>query len=815
MRLLAAAIAMTVPLVGLLTWLSINSAGPLGNDYVFAQRDVARVSLAEAALQADVLQARAGLLRDYDPIVVAMNELGEAARELHTQAMVLPQDTNELDGIERLVARDEGAVEQFKTDNALLQNSLSSFDVLDTQLAAAAEPAAVTQKVVALGNAVFHLNRSPSADSRQLMQQQLTALSAQLAVHGDVQNGDLRLLLLHAQMLARLLPAVDNDLRSILAISTFAPRQVIRQSQDARRLAEEQRAQHFRIAFYATAMALVLILARVAAQWRSYRHNLRRRSIAEVKISAISAQLAAAPLEAFAPALGSALGQLGTLLDADRAYLLLRGVQPDFLAWSSEEGKMENDLSALRSLPLPGGKTRVLQVAQLPDGPFRDAVLAMRPTGWYGICLRLDKRRAGLFVFETCSPARSWPAIGFGLAQVAAEVLQGAILGHAAARQRAALEVRIDRSRRMEAIGTFTSGIAHNFNNVLGAIQGHAEMAAEQPALPGAALRNIIEIQRAGQRAQDLIANILSFGTRKSAQHQIVAVDTLLAEALALIRVLIPADIELVIEPSAPGARVRGDLAQLQQVLVNLAKNAAQAMQGAGRLTVSVDQQQPSQALTLSHGRVAPGRYVRLRVADTGAGMSAETLANIFRPFFTTKPAGTGLGLATIREIVQDHQGILDVRTAPGQGSVFSVWLAAIGPIDETSRTVSNVAKTILLFAPDRASVMHDEDVLAALGYEPSGFHEPARLLEEAARAPERFDAIIADCVRIDDDLVQIMMRLRRLLPTLPMVLITNDAIDLRAPIFADLGLSGVLQRPLRSGSATELLEGLIDQEFG
>jgi len=296
------------------------------------------------------------------------------------------------------------------------------------------------------------------------------------------------------------------------------------------------------------------------------------------------------------------------------------------------------------------GLLDVPTVASLGAGDFRAQLLAADNAGWCGVVLHHDTHRVGLLAFDRIRAATPWPRGGAGTVRMAGEVVSHALQRRHTALERIELESRLSRARRLEAVGTFASGIAHNFNKVIGAILGHAEMAADnaRPGTPSA--HHAKEIHRAAERAQELVGRILEFGTRSSAQHRILSVDVLLEETISMLRVLLPDEVELTVTSQAPSRLVRGDAVQLHQVLLNLIRNAAQAMEAGGRITVQIDVRQVPAAQASVHDVPPPGEYIRFCVMDTGAGMDAATLAHIFQPFFTTRPAGTGLGLATVRE---------------------------------------------------------------------------------------------------------------------------------------------------------------------
>src|SRR5215467_7090743 len=177
----------------------------------------------------------------------------------------------------------------------------------------------------------------------------------------------------------------------------------------------------------------------------------------------------------------------------------------------------------------------------------------------------------------------------------------------------------------METVGALASGIAHNFNNIVGAILGYTEMAEAQQASDSQLARNLGEIRRAGERARDLVDQILAFGARRDVRRTPVSVKGLVAETSSLLQASLPSRIELVIHEVPDAAVVSGELGQLQQVILNLCSNAAQAMEQVGCVEIETVLREITGAQSLTHGDLAPGRHVRIAVSDTGCGIDEAT----------------------------------------------------------------------------------------------------------------------------------------------------------------------------------------------
>jgi PAS domain S-box-containing protein len=234
---------------------------------------------------------------------------------------------------------------------------------------------------------------------------------------------------------------------------------------------------------------------------------------------------------------------------------------------------------------------------------------------------------------------------------------------HQAELARRALEAQLRESQKMQAIGTLAGGIAHDFNNIVAGILGNAALVRQDLPAQHPALASLEQIQRAGLRARNLVRQILSFSRREAPRRVVLPLRPVVEESLALLRATAPAGVAIAERLTEEPLLVEADPTQIQQVLMNLCMNAWQALPvGGGRVEVGLDRE--------------PG-IAHLWVGDSGSGMDAATLERIFDPFFTTKPAGsgTGLGLAVVHGIMLAHQGRIEVRSSPGEGSVFHLRL--------------------------------------------------------------------------------------------------------------------------------------------
>jgi two-component system cell cycle sensor histidine kinase/response regulator CckA len=289
-----------------------------------------------------------------------------------------------------------------------------------------------------------------------------------------------------------------------------------------------------------------------------------------------------------------------------------------------------------------------------------------------------------------------------------------------------AAEERANQSERMASLGQLAGGVAHDFNNLLGIILNYTAFAAEPGADPAGIQADLEQVRTAAERAVGLTSQLLTFTRQDPVRPETLDVNASLAEAQAMLSRTIGEHITLIVVPSPVPLTIYADAGHLQQILVNLAINARDAMPDGGTLvieakTAELDDDQPNLEPT-----PAPGRYVRLLVSDTGTGMSGETIAHIFEPFFTTKPKdkGTGLGLATVYGIIIAAGGSVNVYSEPGLGTTFRVYFPLVGASDDPAAREPDVAEvarghgqTVLVVEDEPALAQSVARILTAGGY--------------------------------------------------------------------------------------------------
>ncbi|HXY19387.1 MAG TPA: ATP-binding protein [Gemmatimonadales bacterium] len=315
-------------------------------------------------------------------------------------------------------------------------------------------------------------------------------------------------------------------------------------------------------------------------------------------------------------------------------------------------------------------------------------------------------------------------------------------------------EQQMRQAEKMEALSQLAGGMAHDFNNLLTTILTTADLIGSELIGDSTVLSDLEAIKAASRRGSELIRKLLAFARRQRLDLQPVVLDALLQDTAPVLRRLLPADIELQVEVDEPGCAARADPVAVEQILINLATNARDAMPGGGTLTISASREELSAAACAAHGWGTPGRYAVLSVADTGVGMDRETQRHLFEPFFTTKAvdAGTGLGLAMVYGLVRQHDGFVDVRSTPGSGTTVRVLLPEA---ERAARRASPEAGTAQLRGTETILLAEDEDalrraakrVLEKHGYRVLEAANGAEALDLFGRHEQEIALLVADVV--------------------------------------------------------------------
>jgi signal transduction histidine kinase/ActR/RegA family two-component response regulator len=808
-----------------LTYLLLRGAAPDAALHERRLRAIDALILNQAALHRDVLRASHGLLLNYDPLVAAVTQLRKVAEELRgpgaASGPLMDHIVSELDEQEMLV-------EDFKSAHALLQNSLTYFGHLSSGLGSPTSEAGQTV-AMAVGRLANHMFRFVGGASNDAERAEVAALLDRLSTLDAPAplRQDIDVLRAHGALILRTLPAVDGILEHLLATRISERARALQDLFIEEHGRAETLAWVFRILLYLASVLLLLYLSLLYVRLRANARTLKARSDFEHLISGISAQLIDTPLDRTGQGVRQGLEQLGRHTGVDRAYLILHGADDGMDAashsWCREgsdaPGGWPDGALAIGSTWSPKGYERhgcidVPSVQALPRSDERSKLTERGIRSWLCVPVWSAGNRVGLLGFDAVEAEKRWADDDIALLRTIGEIFASALGREQAEREKQTLETQLRHAQRMEALGTLAGGIAHDFNNILGAILGYAEMALGRLRRDSREWRHVQEVRKAGERARDVVDRILAFSRRTEQRHRPVRMRSLLEETAGLLRASLPPTVTLRIRlPQEEDAVALGEPARLQQVVMNLCTNAAQAMGSEGVIDVALDLVALDHERTLSHGTLAAGRYVRLAVRDSGHGMDAATLERIFEPFFTTKAAGmgTGLGLAMVHGIISDHGGAIDVRSKPGAGSSFEAYFRQVeAPQADDDRGEGPMplgqGETIMFVDDERPLVLLGEEMLAAIGYEPIGFDRSSAALAAFRADPDRFDLVLTDEIMPEMTGTELAVALHELRPDLPILLMTGHRGLDESRGFGAAGIREVLKKPLLSA---DLARGL------
>ena len=364
---------------------------------------------------------------------------------------------------------------------------------------------------------------------------------------------------------------------------------------------------------------------------------------------------------------------------------------------------------------------------------------------------------------------------------------------------------QLAQAQKMEALGNLAGGIAHDFNNILTGIIGYVELAKAR--LPGRhpAADDLDHVLRASERAKDLVRQILTFSRKRAPEKNPIALEPVIRDTLKLLRAVVPATIEIRAELSPNTGTVLADPTQVHQALLNLATNAVHSMgTTTGQIRVSLQNFEVLPDFAVIHPPLRPGSHVCLSVTDTGHGMDSATLKRIFEPFFTTKAPGegTGLGLAVVQAIVQNHDGILCVESEVNLGSSFRIYLpvareSQMGTVLQEELTPEGTGEHILVVDDEAMITEVYRCYLESLNYRVTVAHSPEQALDIFTKCPTDFSGLVTDFNMPHMNGLELVRRMRAVRNDLPALLCTgyvgSAATDQEA---AELGMGEILGKP-------------------
>ncbi|MFO8070305.1 MAG: response regulator [Polyangia bacterium] len=385
------------------------------------------------------------------------------------------------------------------------------------------------------------------------------------------------------------------------------------------------------------------------------------------------------------------------------------------------------------------------------------------------------------------------------------------------------LESQLRRSQKMEAVGRLAGGVAHDFNNLLTAIIGYAEIAARDLKEQGRAVEEVEGIVEAARRATSLTRQLLAFSRKQVLRPRVVDVNSIVASAEKLLRRLIGEDVRLVLELARERVEVEVDETQLEQVLMNLVINAKDAMPTGGELTIGTSKVSVDSETQIDGVVLEAGSYALLEVSDTGTGMDEETRQKVFDPFFTTKGAdrGTGLGLSTVFGIVEQSRGFVFVRSSPGDGAWFGIYLPLTSKSEKRDACESSIGiskeiggrETILLVEDEQMVRKPTRMILEHFGYrvlEASSGEEALSIVESAR---ESIDLLLTDIVMPGISGVELVERLRSRKTAIPVLFMSGYSDDVIAHHGNRTASINLIEKPFSLVDLARRVRETIDQQ--
>ncbi len=502
-------VAIIVPaLLLLLTWLMMSGLNLNSARYDRQLRAIGDFSRYERALQREVLTARVGLSRNYDGLVRTAGLLDHSLDRLRQESGPDPEETHAIEALAVRAAENEGLIEEFKSKNALLQNSLSYFGMLSARLAASDDPALVAI-ATKLSINMLRLTLDTSPAVAREVQDQLSDLAALRPRSSDAKV--IQAILAHGGLLHDLLPSTDASVKALIDTGGNPEQDAVRSIILKRQLDARVSARNYRVFLYAISLTLLGVLVYFGLQLRVRAIALRRRAAFEHMIARISARFIISQQDEIAGHVECALTELARYVGADRAYFVVAGEPIEAYLWvgtgaALPEGWPERALDLASSfdggndniIHIPGGRaSHSDEKTNLPVGVGSD--------GWLCITNMWGKLNT-ILAFDGLHRSRPTRDVEAALLRMAFDVIANAVGRIKLEQEKERLEMNLEQARRMETIGAFASGIAHNFNNIVAVILGYAEMAAARVVSGSRPASHLAEIRRAGERARQLVA---------------------------------------------------------------------------------------------------------------------------------------------------------------------------------------------------------------------------------------------------------------------------------------------------------------------
>ncbi|MCP4721474.1 MAG: response regulator, partial [Desulfobacteraceae bacterium] len=386
--------------------------------------------------------------------------------------------------------------------------------------------------------------------------------------------------------------------------------------------------------------------------------------------------------------------------------------------------------------------------------------------------------------------------------------------------ERRHLAVQLEKSQKMEAIGTLAGGIAHDFNNILSSIFGYTQLAEMSIETPDKTKKHLAQIVKGAQRAAGLVQQILTFSRQTEYKKHPLKIHLVIKEALKLLRSSIPTTIDIQIKVQSK-SMVMADPTQMHQVIMNLCTNAYHSMlETGGILTVQLQEIDKEECLNQPVDLPGSCDYLKLEVMDTGHGMDQSTMEKAFDPYFTTKEVGrgTGFGLALVHAIIEEHEGIIHVESKPGAGSTFFIFLPVVVKESSTTNQKRDTIdepmggnETIMVVDDDEDIRMLTCDLLESFGYTAHSFINGEEAMAQFKLDPNHFDLIITDMtmpLMTGFELAKGVLEIRK---KMPIILCTGYSENISKTSALEIGISRYLQKPLQNQDLLFIIREVLD----
>jgi signal transduction histidine kinase/CheY-like chemotaxis protein len=378
------------------------------------------------------------------------------------------------------------------------------------------------------------------------------------------------------------------------------------------------------------------------------------------------------------------------------------------------------------------------------------------------------------------------------------------------------IEKQLHQARKMESIGTLAGGIAHDFNNLLFIISGNAELALGKTTETSPVYKNLNEIKSACLKSAGIIRQLLNYSRKTDQELKPVNAVSVIEDALIFLRSVIPSTIEIKKKLSKKDIIVLADPIQINQILMNIFTNAAQAMEETGGAINITVKQRIINENTIDHPELSTGEYLKITISDTGPGISPESIDKIFDPYYTTRGVGkgSGMGLAIVHRLVKNHNGSISVKSKPDQRTSFTIFIPVIATkpkseIIPVEKIPGGYGK--ILFVDDEKSIATmSREILTFLGYDVEIKNNPEEAFELFKSNPDYFDLVITDMTMPQMNGVQLFKKIKDIRPEIPIIICTGHSTLMNEEKAEDIGAAGYLLKPVSMSTFATMIKTIL-----